>query len=207
MEILLNPNVAYLILVFGLVITVLAILSPGTGLLEAAALLILGLVAWEVINLSFNLWALILLIIGVVLFLLALYRPAKNVFLILSIIALVVGSAFLFPSGTWYQPGVNPLLALVTSVLLAAFFWVATHKILEARKAPPVQTLEAVIGASGEARTDIHDEGTVQIGSELWSAHSTEHIRRGAMVRVTGRNGFVLEVIATDQTSQQEADI
>jgi membrane-bound serine protease (ClpP class) len=206
MEILLNPNIAYLILVFGLVVTVLAILSPGTGLLEAAALLILGLVAWEVINLSFNLWALILLVLGVGLFLLAIYRPAKNVFLILSIIALVLGSAFLFPSGTWYQPGVNPFLALVTSVALASFFWVATHKILEARKKPPVQNLESIVGTSGEARTDILDEGTVQIGSELWSARSPERIQRGAKVRVTGRDGFVLEVIPIDQPTQQETN-
>ncbi len=51
-----------------------------------------------------------------------------------------------------------------------------------------------------EAKTDILDEGTVLIGSELWSARSSERIPRGARVQVTARDGFVLDVIPVDET-------
>ncbi len=204
MEILLNPNVAYLILTFSLVMTVLAILSPGTGVLEGAALLLLAVVAWEVYNLAFNLWSLIFLLVGGVLFVLALRRPNRPIILGLSILALVIGSAFLFPSDAWWKPAVNPFLALLVSGLMTGFFWVMTHKIIDARRAPPHQNLEALIGGVGEAKTMIHDEGTVQIGSELWSAYSPEKIRSGEKVRVIGRNGFILEVAPIQPTNEQE---
>ncbi len=204
MEILLNPNIAYLILTFTLVITVLAILSPGTGFLEGAALLLLVVVAWEVYNLAFNLWSLIFLLVGGVLFVLALRRPNQPIILALSILALVIGSAFLFPSDAWWKPAVNPFLALLVSGLMTGFFWVMTHKIIDARRAPPHQNLDALIGGIGEAKTMIHDEGTVQIDSELWSAHSPEKIRSGEKVRVVGRSGFVLEVAPIQPANEQE---
>jgi membrane-bound serine protease (ClpP class) len=204
MDILLNPNIAYLILAFGLMITILAILSPGTGLLEVGAVLVLGLVAWEVYNLSFNWWALITLVLGMVFFVLAVRRPKQPVFLIISIIALIIGSAFLFPSDEWWKPAVNPVLALVVSLLLTGFFWVVTHKILEARNAPPRLDLNLVVGESGEAKTDIQDEGAVLIGSELWSARSSDRIPRGARVRVIGRDGFILNVVPANDSNQQE---
>ncbi len=204
MDILLNPNIAYLILAFGLMISVLAILSPGTGILELGALLVLGLVGWEIFNLSVNWWALILLVLGMGCFVLAVRRPTQPVYLILSIIALVTGSAFLFPSEVWYMPAVNPILALLVSVSLTAFFWVVTHKILEARMAPPHLDLDLVIGATGEAKSDIQDDGTVLIGSELWSARSQTRIPRGERVRVTGREGFILSVISIESPTEAE---
>lgn len=204
MEFLLEPNIAYLILSFGLMITVLAMLSPGTGVLEVASLLVLALVAWEVINLSFNWWALISILVGFVFFFIAVRKPKQPVYLVISIAALVIGSAFLFPSDVWWQPAVNPILALVVSVLMTSFFWVVTHKILEARSAPPSLDLDLVIGETGEAKTDIHNEGTVLIGSELWSARSEEQISLGTRVKVTGRDGFILFVTPFQQSSESE---
>jgi membrane-bound serine protease (ClpP class) len=54
--------------------------------------------------------------------------------------------------------------------------------------------LSKIIGEIGEARTDIHSEGSVQIESELWSARSNELITAGSKVKVKKRDGFVLEV-------------
>lgn len=60
----------------------------------------------------------------------------------------------------------------------------------------PRMDLGKIIGETGEAKTDIHDEGSVQIGSELWSARSTVQIYEGSTVRVIKREGFILEVEA-----------
>ena len=207
MEILLNPNIAYLILVFGLVITVMAILSPGSGILEIVALLVLGLVGWLIYNLSFNAWALVLLLLGIILFVLAVRWPQVKLLLIFSIGALVIGSAFLFPAEEWWMPAVNPVLALLVSVLLSGFFWIVTHKVLEARKAPLRMGLEKTIGQEGEAKTDISDEGTVLVESELWSAYSSTPIKSGARVKVLGREGFTLEVeeIHNQQNKEEQS--
>jgi membrane-bound ClpP family serine protease len=198
MSFLLNPDIAYLMLAGGMVLAVLALLAPGTGLLEIAALFTLILAGWSVYSLPFNFWALIVVIVGGVLFVLALRKARQTGFLIASIVLLVIGSAYLFRGEAWYLPAVNPFLALAVSALSAGFFWLAGRKSIEASLARPVHDLSTLIGAVGEAKTHIHDEGSVQLGSELWSAHSAAPIRQGTQVRVIGREGFVLEVEAIE---------
>jgi membrane-bound ClpP family serine protease len=51
-----------------------------------------------------------------------------------------------------------------------------------------------VVGKIGEAKTKILDEGSVQVGSELWSARSEKLIKAGSSVRIVRREGFVLIV-------------
>jgi membrane-bound serine protease (ClpP class) len=193
---LLNPNVAYVVLVVGFMLAVMAVLTPGTGFFEVGVLFLFILAAWEVFNLPINTWALIFLLLAAVFFVLA-FRPIwSRLFLGLSILALVVGSAFLFRGEIWYQPAVNPILALVASVLSSGFIWFATRKALEARLLTPSHDLERLVGATGEAKTQVHEEGSVQVAGELWSAHSQQPIPAGTQVRVVGREGFILEVEA-----------
>jgi membrane-bound serine protease (ClpP class) len=195
MNFLLDPNVAYLLLAGGLTFAILALITPGTGLLELGALLAFLLAGYSVYNLPINLWALVILLIGVFPFMLAVRKSGKLAYLAISIVALVVGSAFLFRSDVWYVPAVNPLLALVVSVLMAGYFWVATRKILEVEMNPPVHDLEGLIGQVGEAKSAVYQtEGSVQVNGELWSAQSETPIPGGAAVRVVGREGFVLQV-------------
>lgn len=196
-EILLNPNVAYLLLMAGFLIAVLAVLTPGTGLFEIGTLFAWLLAGWSIYNLQINLWALIVLVIGVFPFLLAVRKSKQLAYLVVSIAALVIGSAFLFPSEDWWRPAVNPLLALVVSGLTGGFFWIVTRKVLEAEQVRPSHDLKALIGAIGEAKTDIHSEGSVQVGGELWTARSERLISEGSEVRVVEREGFILKVEPT----------
>lgn len=198
MDFLLNPNIAYMLLAGGLVFAVLALLSPGTGVLEIGALFALLLAGWSVYNLPFNYWALALLIIGAVLFILAIRRPKQVLLLAASILALVAGSAFLFRGENWWTPAVHPALAAIVSILSAGFFWMVTRKTLEATLAQPSHDLSALVGAIGEARTRIDEQGTVQVGAELWSARSDQPIPKGAQVRVVTREGFILVVKAEE---------
>ena len=116
-DFLLDPNVAYLMLVLGVLLAILAMFTPGTGLLELGALLILILAGWEIYNLPINLWALLMLVLGVFPFLLAVRQSQKTVFLGAAIVSFVLGSSFLFRGDQWWQPAVNPILALVISLL------------------------------------------------------------------------------------------
>ena len=138
----LNPNIAYLFLVGGILLAIMAIFSPGTGMLELSAFVLLVVAGWEIYNLSFNVWALVLLVLGVFPFLLAVRKSRQLIFLMIAIIAFVFGSAYLFRGEQWWQPGVNPILALVVSLLAGGFVWLATVKVLEADRARPSHTLE-----------------------------------------------------------------
>jgi membrane-bound serine protease (ClpP class) len=107
---------------------------------------------------------------------------------------MVIGSAYLFAGGKWWIPGVNPILAVVASILYTIFLWIVVRKALQAYHRKPLHDLDELVGKVGEARTPIHGEGSVQIESELWSARSAEPILKGKRVRVVGREGFVLLV-------------
>ena len=192
-SIFLNPNVAYLLLVGGALLAILALLNPGTGLLEVAALMLLVLAGWGIYSSPINYWALGLLLLGVLPFLFALRRSGRMVYLGVSIAALVVGSIFLF-QGEGLKPAVNPFIALLVSVLVVGFVWLVAQKTLEAERARPVHDLKALIDTIGEAKTDIHAEGSAQVAGELWSARSQQPIPVGSKVRVIAREGFILDV-------------
>jgi membrane-bound serine protease (ClpP class) len=193
MDILLNPNIAYLLLVAGFVLAILSLFAPGTGLLEIGALFALLLAGWSVYNLPVNYWALGLLILGVFPFLLALRKSGQVVYLVVSILALVIGSSFLFQGEGWL-PAVNPLLALFVSIVTAVSFWWIGRKAIEAELSTPSHNLHRLIGAIGEAKSEIRLEGSVQVAGELWSARSQTLIPEGSEVRVVGREGFILDV-------------
>jgi len=194
MALLLDPNFAYLVIVVGFLLTIFAILAPGTGALELGALFAIVISGWQIYNLPINLWALIILGVGVIPFVRAVQEKHRQVNLGMATIAFIVGSIFLFRGEEWYLPAVNLLLAVVVTLISGAIIWIMTDKVLEARAIPLTHDLEGLVGAVGEARTDIHLEGSVYVLGEMWTAHSHTKIKSGAKVKVLKREGFALEV-------------
>jgi membrane-bound serine protease (ClpP class) len=199
MEILLNPNVAYILLVVGSVLLMMAIVTPGTHVLEGGALLLLILAGYGIYNLGFNLWALIVLILSLAPFIYSIQKPRREPFLALSLLGLVIGSVYLFPS-QGLIPAVNPFIATGVSLLMTGFTWLVVRKGIQAHHARPLQDLEKLIGQSGQAKTEVRESGSVQVASELWSARSMKPIPAGSRVRVVGREGFTLVVERDEAT-------
>jgi len=193
MDFLLDPNVAYLFVIGGVLLVMLAIATPGTGLMEIAALFCIVLAGYAVYNLSFNWWALLLLALSIVPFVYALQKPKRELYLALSILLLIAGSIFMFPR-TANGSTVNPLVAILASIFVAGFLWLAVRKSMEAAGIKPSHDLDGLLGKIGEARTKIEDDGSVQIDGELWSARSEKIIPAGSSIRVLRREGFVLIV-------------
>jgi membrane-bound serine protease (ClpP class) len=197
-NLLLNHNIAYIFLIGGFSLALMAILTPGTGLLEIGAFFSLLLAGYGVYNLPINYWALGVLLLGVFPFIWAVRKSGQMLYLGLSILALVLGSAYLFRGEAWWQPAVHPVLALLVSLLVGGFFWIVARKALEADSAPPSHDLGTLIGALGEAKTDIYHEGSAQVRGELWATRSETPIPNGSAIRVVGRDGFILEVVKAD---------
>ncbi len=193
MNFLLDPNVAYLFVIGGVLLVMLALAAPGTGLLEVAAFFCIVIAGYAVYNLAFNWWALLLLVLSVIPFVYSLQKPKRELFVVLSILLLIAGSMFMFQR-TADGRMVNPLVAIAASILVAGFLWVAARKSMEAASARPLHDLDGLVGQVGEARTNINDEGSVQIAGELWSAKSDKSIAAGSLIRVIRRDGFVLVV-------------
>ncbi len=193
MDFLLEPNVAYLLLLSGVLLGLMSLATPGTGLFEIGAFFCLALSGYAVYNLSFNWWALVILVLSIVPFVYAIQKPKRELYLGLSISLLVIGSVFMFAVDGW-KPAVNPFVALVTSGLFSAFLWIAVRKSTQAAGTRPAHDLEVLVGSIGEARSKVHEEGSVYVAGEMWSAKSDKPIPAGSSIRVVRREGFTLVV-------------
>jgi membrane-bound ClpP family serine protease len=135
----------------------------------------------------------LLLALSIVPFVYALQKPKRELYLGVSILLLIAGSVFIFPR-TANGSTVNPLVAVLASILVAGFLWLAARKAVEAAEMRPSHNLDELVGKIGEARTKVEDEGSVQVNGELWSARSEKTIPAGSLIRVLRREGFVLIV-------------
>ncbi len=193
MDLIIDPNIAYMILVVGFVLGLLALFTPGTGFLEVGVLLAILVAGYAIIRQPINLWALILLAVGVIPFIIALRKFKKWLYLIPAIVSIVIGSVFLFRTETG-GAAINPVLASVMSVISVVLIWIIGRKGIEALSLQPTQDLGALIGQTGIARTDIRQQGTIYVAGEEWTAHSEKLIREGRPAKVVGREGLVLLV-------------
>jgi membrane-bound ClpP family serine protease len=193
MDFVLNANIAYVLLVLGSILTMLAIVTPGTGLLEIGALFSFALAGFAAYNLGFNLWALIILVIMLIPFLYATRKPKREIYLGISVLLMVIGSIYLYPT-QGFKPAVDPILAIIVSLTSGIFVWLVVQKTINAMHNKPDHDLGALLGQIGESKTAIFHEGSVQVDGELWSARSEKKIPEGRKIKVVGRDGFILLV-------------
>ena len=193
LNILVNPDVAYVVLVLAFVLTILAMLAPGTGILELAALFLLVAAGFGIVNLPVNSWAFIPILAGILLIFIAMRRTSRWYFLAAAIFILVLGTAFLY-KGSAGVFAANPLLVLIASVSMGVFIWIIGYLTRKAFSQNTDRDLSRLIGMTGRATTDIHMGGSAHVDSEEWSAISEKPISAGSAIIVLERNGLVLTV-------------
>jgi membrane-bound serine protease (ClpP class) len=189
-----NQDIAYFFLIASIWTGALAVSSPGTGMLELAACVCVLITAVFAVFLGINFWALGILAAAFLVFLLEIIRPLKGIFLFLSVVLFSIGSVFLFQNGEGGGAAVSWPLAVVSSLGTAGFFWLVVRQVLQTRKKAVHMNPSAVVGKIGEAATEIFQEGSVQVASELWSARSATRIPAGSRVRILSRDGLILTV-------------
>jgi membrane-bound serine protease (ClpP class) len=197
MEFLTDPNFAYVLLVLGFIFTLLAIVTPGTGLIELIALFALALSGYAAFKIGFNAWAGVLLLLTFIPFYYGIRKPKRKIYLVISLALMSIGSIYLYPT-QGFLPAVNPVLAIGVSLVSVSFLWLVISKAVSAMQIQPQHGLDRLVGLSGETKTIAHDEGSVQVDGELWTARSEKRIPSEKRVRVLSREGFTL-VIAEDE--------
>lgn len=186
-------NLLYLVLVAGVWLSVLAVVTPGTGMLELLVLAAIVLTGFGAFYHPFNAWAFLILLAGGVALVFALRRKEFEIWLIGSAVLFSAGSVFLYRLEDG-RVGVHPLLALVVSLMTVGYFWWAVRGVIEAHRQMPVQDTAALIGKTGQVRTTLDPIGSVYIAGELWTARGRETIGVGDTVKVIGLDGLTLEV-------------
>lgn len=200
LHILVDPNIAYLLLSIGVLALVAEFYHPGAILpgVTGAICLILAFVAFG--SLPVNWGGVALIILAVVLFILDI-KVAGFMLSVGGAVAFVLGSLMLFspfapPSPTMPHLTVSwPLIALMTASI-TAFFLFALSAGLRAQRAKVSSGIESMVGATGVAASDLDPWGTVQVRGELWSAVAEKGpIRKGELVKVVNVEGVRLRVI------------
>ena len=193
LESTLFPNLLYLVLVGGIWLAALAVVSPGTGVLELLAFSALGAAGLGTLVVPLNIWGLVVLILGAIFFLLSLRVLRPEIGLVLAALAFSAGSIYLFrpPQGV---AGVDPVLAVVVSGLTLGYFWYAVRKTFISQLEQPTIDIGHVIGKTAEVRTALDPLGSIYAQGELWTARSDTRIKPGAQVRIIGREGLILIV-------------
>lgn len=188
-------NLLYLMIVAGIWLAALALVTPGTGVFELMAVAALAGGSAGLLLLPANGWAFGALVVGALMFGVALAGRRPAVWLLGSALALSAGSVFLFRVEPGGGPAVHPLLAGLATVGTLGFFWLVIRKAAEAQRIGPVFNPNAVLGQLGEARTALDPTGAVYVGGELWSARSAAPVAPGDRVRVIKVDGLILEVV------------
>ena len=188
-----NPNIAFILFLLGLAGLYFEFSSPGVilpGIIGGISL-ILAFFAFQ--TLPVNYAGILLILFAVILFIAEIKVVSHGVLTIGGVVSLVLGSIMLFESP---DPALRVSWSvLVPAVAIVSLFFVAVISIaVRAQMRKVMTSREGLIGARGEALSDVHERGKVLIGGEYWNAFSREPIAKGKKVEVVAVDGLNVEV-------------
>jgi len=203
MDILINPNIAYLSIVGAVIFVMLTFVMPRSRVPIIGFVICLALAWYEISQLKANPWDLIIAVLSPIPFYIAV-RTSRLHFplLLLSLMALTIGSYFIFTDQNG-APSVNLNLVMGVSLLSALFAWAAYNRQIQKRTEKGIYDPDSVVGLIGEARTEIDSSGLVVVEGEIWRARSKTPIPAGSAVRVIRSGGGLLTVEKADGLSKK----
>jgi membrane-bound serine protease (ClpP class) len=193
LDFLLDPNIAFLVLAVGALALYAEFNHPG-AIVPGVVGVVFILLALFALNLLPTRYASFTLIIAsFVLFALEAKFATHGILGLGGIVLLTLGGLLLVDGPIpqmrvqlWTALGVSVPLGIITVFLMTIA--------LRARRSKVVTGLQGMIGAVGEARTDIDPEGKVFVQGELWNAHARSRVGIGEHVVVRKVEGLELEV-------------
>ena len=197
LQVISDPNVAFILLMIGFYGIVLEFWNPGTlvpGTIGAICI-ILALIALSALPVHYG--ALGLLILGMALMVAEAFTPGIGIMGAGGLIAFVAGAIFLFEGSGWdIEVSLSwPVIVgttLTTAVVIFGFVAAAA----KAHRRPAMTGSEEMIGSRGEIIEWSEAGGRVHVHGETWSARGDRPFQPKEKVRVVGRDGLTLIVEA-----------
>lgn len=189
-----NPTVAYFLLMIGFYGIFFELYNPGSIIPGTVGLISLALALYSLNILSVNWLGVILIGLGVLFFIIEAITPTFGGLALAGTVSILLGSVILLPSDSPY--GDLSLSVIIPVVLFSAlFFFVVSYLSLKVQKEKPKTGLEAMIGDTAQAVTDIDkDGGKVMYHGELWNAYSEKDIKAKSKVKIVSVEGLKLKV-------------
>jgi membrane-bound serine protease (ClpP class) len=178
-----NPNLAYILLMIGLLGLYFEFAHPGAILPGALGGICLLLAVFSFQILPINYVGLMLILLAVILFILEVKVHSYGMLSVGGIAAMIIGSVMLINSPVpELRPSLRIIIPMALGISLVLIFLVYLVVRAHARRA--FTGKEGMVGEIGTARTDLSPSGKVFVHGEIWEAEATEPVARGEKVRV-----------------------
>jgi len=181
-----DPNIAYIFLMIGIYGIMFELYSPGTifpGVIGGISLII---AFYSLHTLPVNYAGLALIIFAIILFIAEIKIISHGLLTIGGIISLTLGSIMLINMESTLEVfRISWHVILVFVILTAAFFIFAIGFAIKAQTRKPVTGIEGMTGERGEAITDLSPEGQIMVHGEIWNAECQDGpVSKGTKVEV-----------------------
>ncbi|HXY61917.1 MAG TPA: nodulation protein NfeD [Nitrospirota bacterium] len=193
LEIISNPNIAYILMILGFYGLYFELSNPGAIFPGVAGAICLVLAFYALHTLPINYAGLLLIVLGISLFIAEAFITSHGILGIGGTISMLLGSVMLINSS-------SPVLQISWAVIIpavgisAVFFIITVTVAVRVYREKPTTGKEGMIGMEALAKTDIHADGQVFMRGEYWSAWSDEPIQKGERVTVTELDGLKVKV-------------
>jgi membrane-bound serine protease (ClpP class) len=193
LDTLADPNIAYLLLMLGMLGIFFELSNPGAvypGVIGAISII---LALYSLQTLPVNYAGLLLIVVAVALFVAETQVTSFGLLSLGGVVSLFIGSLMLFSSP---EPWLRTSLTVVapTVAFMAIFFIIILQRIVSTYRKRPSSGMEGIIGETGEALEDLTPKGKVFVHGEIWKARGEGNIRKGDPVRITAEKGMILTV-------------
>lgn len=188
-----NPDVAYVLLMLGILGIFFEFANPGVilpGVIGGISL-ILAFFAFQ--TLPVNYAGVLLILLALALFVAEIKIVSHGILGGGGVIAMILGSLFLFNSS---EPALRvswPVIG-VTVLAVSAFFLLVVAKVVQAHRRRPTTGSEGLVGETGLAVSPVAAAGRVFIHGEYWDAWSDEPVASGEPVVVVAVEEMRLKV-------------
>jgi membrane-bound serine protease (ClpP class) len=202
LHVLHDPNVAFVLLVLGILLVAMELFNPSfVGGITGALLLVLAFYGFG--SLPLNALGLLLVALGIAMLVAEPAVPSHGLLTVGGLASFVIGASAFYGTPGPYLPATAvawPIIALMTAAA-AAYSLVLLRTLMEMRhRAVPVGSgmvgTEDVIGMEGKVERDLSPAGTVYVARESWSARLADGgtAARGTRIRVVRKEGLILIV-------------
>jgi membrane-bound serine protease (ClpP class) len=194
LDVLMDPNIAFLLLVIGALALYVEFNHPG-AVIPGTVGVVFIILAIFALNLLPTRFASIGLILGAFALFAAEAKFATHGILTVGGIILLTLGGLLLVDAPIPQMRVHLVTALAVSVpfgLITAFLMTIAMK---ASRNKVVTGVQGLVGETGVAQTALSPQGKVFVHGELWDAIASTPLPIGEMVRVNKVDGFILEVV------------
>lgn len=195
LNILANPNIAYIFMILGFYGLLYEVTHPGIGVPGVMGLIFLILAFYAMQMLPTNYAGVALIALSVVLFITEAYVPGLGLLTLGGIIAMVLGSILLFDSPTsTMRVSYGLILPLTGTTALITIFLV--RLVLKTHKLTAMTGQKGLVGEKGVVRMTIKKgkEGKVFVHGELWNAVADEDVKEGEKVEVVDIQDMTIKV-------------